>query len=329
MNVNVTVDTPFQESLPKKRGRKPKNAPTLISPSKKTGKLNLFLVQDDNVSVPVIPTDPEDDMCKNGQSTKEFEKVVKDVRIDSPLSLFAKLYIDPVEVNFKNLNHYEDSKGGFFDNSSGYFQILQDFVPGYPSKTDVCCWWCCHTFDNHPIGIPVNHDEKKNIFKVIGCFCTFSCALAYLETDANLKTRFPVQKFELLHLYNQLIGTTERIDRELLKPAPDRITLKAFGGHLSIEEFRSIAPLGMKFVKTYAPMMPWGMYMEEVTNVHKSFGKKPLEIRKAVKKTVAVSPVYETVDKQNISMSASTAMKKYEREMENQRTNVDQLISIG
>src|SRR4029079_16243870 len=47
-------------------------------------------------------------------------------------------------------------------------------------KVNIACWWCCHTFDTYPIPAPLKYDTKKEVFKVIGCFCSFSCSRAYV-----------------------------------------------------------------------------------------------------------------------------------------------------
>lgn len=95
-------------------------------------------------------------------------------------------------------------------------------------KTDVLCWWCCHSFDTYPVCAPINYDTKNKQFKVIGCFCSFNCSKAYLIKELN-KAYYAYNTF----LYKQLTGKLKNINA-----APARSVLNSFGGPLTIEEFR-------------------------------------------------------------------------------------------
>lgn len=96
-------------------------------------------------------------------------------------------------------------------------------------KTNVACWWCCHSFDNYPLFLPISFNEKTDIFKVSGCFCSFNCVKAYSFSKKNLVS------VNLLYLmYKILIGKKYTI----IKRAPDIHILQMFGGPISIEEYR-------------------------------------------------------------------------------------------
>lgn len=314
----------FQESSPKKRGRKPKTAvdtssktPTKIT--KQSG-LNLYAfsstsstdeTSDNNLKDPedilLVSSNCDDIIEKNSTIEEVKGKNVKgkmtesSERLDPKKTYLTQLYVDPIPILCTTTTSYDEycNSKPFFEDPSGYFQILQDFTKGYPTKTDVLCWWCCHSFDSHPIGIPVSYDDRTDIFKVVGCFCTFSCACAHLQEKNGKIDRFHVNERELLSMYKIL--TRQPTTDIKLTAAPDRLCLKAFGGKLTIEEFRACATLGMEFSMSFAPMMPWNMYIEEISNIHKKFGKKPLQIRKA--KTVTT---YATRDFNDSIESPST-----------------------
>ena len=97
------------------------------------------------------------------------------------------------------------------------------------SKTDVLCWHCCHPFDNEPIPCPFNYDEIRDRFEVKGNFCSWSCASAYSIDVYKSLTYIYILK--------------RKFDPDTFEPemivAPSRFCLKAFGGPLSINEFRS------------------------------------------------------------------------------------------
>lgn len=92
------------------------------------------------------------------------------------------------------------------------------------------CWWCCHTIHGNILHMPVEY--KNDQFKTRGQFCSWECMKAY-----NKKTEmyYSCRIMDLITLYRKRVyGKIEPI-----KSAPDRFTLKEFGGVLSIEEFRN------------------------------------------------------------------------------------------
>jgi len=110
-------------------------------------------------------------------------------------------------------------------------------------ETDICCWHCCHKFKDMPCGIPENYNNE--IFHVKGVFCSFNCALTYnYNTKENENT---IQEREsLLYLMYKKIHNVKEVE---LTHAPERETLKMFGGILTIDEFR-------KNQNTYAMVFP-------------------------------------------------------------------------
>ena len=104
----------------------------------------------------------------------------------------------------------------------------------WPETTDVCCWWCCHTFTNCPCTLPVKYDPLRKRFNFIGVFCSWNCTKAYnLEKNDHIK----YQRTEWITLLiQQMYGIKEAIN---VKCAPPRQTLKMFGGYLTINEFRN------------------------------------------------------------------------------------------
>jgi hypothetical protein len=64
-----------------------------------------------------------------------------------------------------------------------------------------------------------------NRYKVKGIFCTWSCAGAYAIKEYGTLSH--------LYLFRRELGLDS-----IFKIAPDKIVLKAFGGPMSIKEFR-------------------------------------------------------------------------------------------
>lgn len=90
------------------------------------------------------------------------------------------------------------------------------------------CWHCCHSFDTKPLQYPFAYLQKKDEFRVGGHFCSWECLSAY--DGKERKTRLSVP---LAYYRKRVTGEYKHTTS-----APPRCTLKAFGGHLSIDEFR-------------------------------------------------------------------------------------------
>ena len=105
-------------------------------------------------------------------------------------------------------------------------------------ENNICCWWCSHTFDTLPIGLP----EKfyNNIFYVTGHFCSFNCAMAY---NSSLNDYKMLDRISLLYHMRNMIYLSIYPNRDIkilddLIVAPPRYMLKMYGGKLNIQEFR-------------------------------------------------------------------------------------------
>jgi hypothetical protein len=122
-------------------------------------------------------------------------------------------------------------------------------------STNIRCWWCCHDFDNKPVGIPILYKENK--FHVYGCFCSFNCALSYnFNTDDNKKW----ERIGLIHLLYKKIYNVKEVN---ISYAPEREFLKIFGGHLNITKFRNEDEIIKKYEVVYPPMLSIIPQLEE------------------------------------------------------------------
>ena len=117
------------------------------------------------------------------------------------------------------------------------------------------CWHCCHDIptDNTPIiRLPISYDSRRNEFEVAGQFCSWPCMKAY-----NIDSRRNACSV------NQNIVTLFRKrctgDLTPLRAAPPRELLAAFGGTMTIEDFRAASSGPLDFVP-----MPPKMIMREI-----------------------------------------------------------------
>jgi len=109
-----------------------------------------------------------------------------------------------------------------------------DYEKGWPEKTDIACWWCCHQFSGCPCTMPVKYDPLRKRFEFSVIFCSWNCAKSYSLgiNDHSRFTRTPLINL----LVQQMYGVVEAVS---IKPAPPRQCLKIFGGYMTIEQFRT------------------------------------------------------------------------------------------
>lgn len=98
--------------------------------------------------------------------------------------------------------------------------------------TQRLCWHCCHPWDGMELQYPFAYDERTKKFKVGGQFCSFECVKAYARDTMSVAVS-GVHMMNVRHYKKMITGLSTPICA-----APPKITLKAFGGHLTIEEFR-------------------------------------------------------------------------------------------
>lgn len=152
--------------------------------------------------------------------------------------------------------------------------VSHDTQHDLPEKTDVCCFWCRHGFQTKPIGCPLqysphrvvkeyyseitkdtytlrenvtrkqlgqntDHFQKHNMRRVVrdyyttdGVFCSFNCCLAFIH--ANREEMYRYSESLLSHIYTRTFGE----GAQPITPAPSWRLLRAYGGPLTIDEFR-------------------------------------------------------------------------------------------
>ena len=100
------------------------------------------------------------------------------------------------------------------------------------------CWWCCHEIPGEPLGMP--YEFKNDRFKTMGQFCTWGCVKAFNMERDKYNQNIVV---DLITLYRKrAYGQIKP-----LKSAPSRFALQAFGGTMTIEEFRKGADVNITF----------------------------------------------------------------------------------
>ena len=106
-------------------------------------------------------------------------------------------------------------------------KIGETFTP--PEKTNVCCFWCTHSFETMPYFLPVK--EESSVYHVYGNFCCAECALSFVLKE-SLDSHVRWERVSLLHRMYKVVGR--------IYPAPPRESLDKFGGVFTYEQFRKI-----------------------------------------------------------------------------------------
>ncbi len=143
--------------------------------------------------------------------------------------------VNETEIDFYNLK------------STLLFQFKDSAeVKKIPESSEVACFWCCHTFQNRPVVLPIRDTGEHLI--VHGNFCCPECACAYLfDIRQDSHTRW-----EQLALLYRVYG--DACDGKI-HPAPSRAVLKHFGGNLSIQDYRALIRSHKVRVDVHLPPM--------------------------------------------------------------------------
>lgn len=206
--------------------------------------LNYELIQDKTINIadmyPVTPLDIQP------------EKVV--------FKHFSEIDCDGLNQKI-NDHHLSDKK---------IHLILANFKnKNWPESSPYACWNCTEHFDNPPVGIPTiaMSDSYEDTYYLEGNFCSFGCAARHLfdthsQADSQLFTVFEIMNF----IYNEI---NESEDYEKIKVSPERICLKKFGGHLTLEEYRKNHLTNINYEVFKTPLIPALYHIQENMDINK------------------------------------------------------------
>jgi hypothetical protein len=168
-----------------------------------------------------------------------IDSMIKDT--DNEDDIILQLAIPQNKINLIITNDKNDSKIVeptpyenicYFTNDMENISCDNEFYQNNLSVNNSCCFWCCHTIDNHIYGMPYNYDTINDTFYIIGSFCSLHCANAY-----NFSVNCGSDKVWEINSWVQMIAKRYGI-KGIIRPAPSRYLLKMFGGNMTIEEFR-------------------------------------------------------------------------------------------
>jgi hypothetical protein len=118
-------------------------------------------------------------------------------------------------------SNYSEKLMVLFQDSNRYQKL--------PEKTEIACFWCCHSFNGSPYAIPSHILDE--VWHMYGNFCSPECATAYLFKE-RIDNHVQWERYALLNcLYADDIS---------VRPAPPREVLRMFGGSMDISEYRAL-----------------------------------------------------------------------------------------
>jgi hypothetical protein len=254
-----------------KRGRKPK---VFLASNAEPGRsmsddenvvLNLKVFEQHSCSIStgkVLMPDPYNDVYNDSFLSKPLE--LQNNHMDEIISNHTCLEdchnLDDIGSQHKP-SDVQTSESNTNSNTYRVIELLKDFEEKnkqneWPTTTSIYCYWCSHRFNNVPFGIPVKYCEAK--FHVYGCFCSLECCAAYNMTHYDSVDDM-WERYMLINMLSRYLNY-----KSIVKPAPSRLSLKAFGGHMTIEEFRQYCCTGKLINVNFPPMMTLTQQIEEI-----------------------------------------------------------------
>jgi hypothetical protein len=180
--------------------------------------------------------------------------LIKKKNNGNPLHKFIKTNVTPNTPHNKSYDEWRRNK--LLYNNRFYKCRKLTSVNAEASVTSVC-WYDGEPFNNDAISIPERYDGKD--FHNYGHFCSFSCAKTYLREE-KLDHNSLDQRMQLLeYLYSINTGNLEPI-----KESPNKLTLKKYGGLLSITEFRNSNCI---YNLDKSPIIPISYHLESVSSL--------------------------------------------------------------
>lgn len=191
---------------------------------------------------------PEHTLKRYGLWENDYDIIEEDI--------YTERTCDILQEKSNRYQYFLDSK----KNRRKMWLHMVDFARNgpLPSYTDIPCMWCREPFITCPLGIPVTFwdrhsrsrerqtimdkcrhmnmaiDDSFEFFETDGVYCSFPCMKAQIMHEYS-NPRYKNSFALLTLLYIKLFDTTS----VHIPVAPSWKLLKRWGGHMTIEEWRS------------------------------------------------------------------------------------------
>jgi hypothetical protein len=187
-----------------------------------------------NTDMPIIydPHPPADAQPYDINADNPFCDSVEQIELHHSMTPITPV-INREEVKNENNTHNTEADIDYYTLKSTLLVQFKDSseIKKIPETSEAACFWCCHTFTNRPVVLPIR-DTGEHL-EVMGNFCSPECATSYLfDMRQDSHTRW-----EQLALLYRVYGDA---CNSKITPAPPRNILQLFGGNLSITEYRNM-----------------------------------------------------------------------------------------
>jgi hypothetical protein len=230
----------------KKRGRKPKNKLPDVVPIKEEP-----IDSDKEVIIAYLPINLND----MGEKEITFEK-------DNNIFIKSENQIKSNTINNSSSENFLKDKLDVLSLSadtenftSNGIYVNRINIHNVEFNQNTKCWWCKNCFNTPNLMLPENY--ANGIFYCTGNFCSFNCKKAYNIdiNDTNVWKRESLINLEYYLTYGRY--------KEIIQ-APSWLTLKEFGGFLTINEFRkNFDTNSSEFILLQPPLISRQMQIEE------------------------------------------------------------------
>ena len=133
------------------------------------------------------------------------------------------------ETKCKLPSHYSEKLMVLFQDSNRYQRL--------PDKTDIACFWCCHSFQSPPFAIPSHILDET--WYMYGNFCSPECCTAYLFKE-RIDNHAQWERYALLNSLYADDAEVQAGSPRGIRPSPPREVLRMFGGSMDISEYRAV-----------------------------------------------------------------------------------------
>lgn len=105
----------------------------------------------------------------------------------------------------------------------------------WPTSANIRCYYCDRMFDDVPVFVPKTIEPSREGYTMAteGCFCTFNCAVSYVDLYYQNINDNLNKKNMLKLLYKVRYG--KRVSE--IAPAPSKYQMLCYGGELSPTEY--------------------------------------------------------------------------------------------
>ena len=290
-----------QNSVPKKRGRKPKGGKIIKT------EINIREpVLEEKVIVLHLKCKSEDLNEKTFHDVTQYNPhIVKEIEPYENDDIMTSFSIVPSESNYeiKNSNETTINEGvsDHNQNKNKEFSLMKKNITlklkeleqkfnTNQVNTNSSCFWCTCAFNSNPIYIPSLFFQEK--YDVYGCFCSPECACSYLFKQ-NIDNNTKYERYQLL---NYIYGKIYNYKKDI-KPAPDpHYTLDKFYGNLSIQEYRQLLEYDRLILVIDKPLTKIYPELHEDNNDFETVYENKIHLKKnsKVNKSHVLSKVFQS-----------------------------------